>query len=73
MATSKKRINVTIDDETYTVLKGLSEGRGQSISSVSLSLIEHALEFQEDRHFSHVADERLAKKEKRISHRKAWE
>ena len=51
----------------------VSEGRGKSISSVSLSLIERALEFQEDWHFSHIADERLAKKEKRISHRKAWE
>ena len=73
MATTKKRINVTIDDGTYAVLKKLSEERGKSISSVSLSLIERALEFQEDRHFSRIAEERLAKKEKRISHRKAWE
>ncbi len=73
METNKKRINVTIDDETYRVLKKLSEGQGKSISSVSLGLIERGLEFQEDRHFSRIADQRLARKEKRIPHRQAWE
>ncbi len=73
MPTTKKRINVTIDDETYKVLEKLSKKRAKSISSVSLNLIEQALEFQEDLHFSRIADERLAKREKRISHRKVWE
>ena len=73
MPTAKKRINVTIDDETYKVLEKLSEKRAKSISSVSLNLIEQALEFQEDLHFSRIADERLIKREKRISHRKTWE
>jgi hypothetical protein len=36
-------------------------------------LIEEALEFQEDLYFSRVADERLAKKEKRIAHEKVWD
>ena len=73
MPTAKKRINVTIDDETYKALEQLSEKRAKSISSVSLNLIEQALELQEDLHFSRIADERLTKREKRISHRKAWE
>ncbi len=73
MPTAKKRINVTIDDETYKVLEKLSEKRAKSISRVSLNLIEQALEFQEDLHFSGIADERLTKREKRISHRKTWE
>ncbi len=73
MPTAKKRINVTIDDETYKVLEKLSEKRAKSISSVSLNLIEQALELQEDLHFSRIADERLIKREKRISHRKTWE
>ncbi len=73
MPTAKKRINVTIDDETYKVLEKLSKKRAKSISSVSLNLIEQALELQEDLHFSSIADERLTKREKRISHRKAWE
>ena len=72
MPTSKKRINVTIDDATYKALEKLSEKRAKSISSVSLNLIEQALELQEDLHFSRIADERLTEREKRISHRKVW-
>ena len=73
MPSAKKRINITINDETYKALEKLSEKRAKSISSVSLSLIEHALELHEDLHFSRIADERLAWEERRISHRKAWE
>ncbi len=73
MPSAKKRINITINDETYKALERLSEKRAKSISSVSLNLIEQALEFQEDLHFSRIADERLTKREKRISHRKTWE
>ena len=73
MPTAKKRINVTIDDATYKALKKLSEKRAKSISSVSLNLIEQDLELPEDLHFSRIADERLTKREKRISHLKVWE
>ncbi len=72
MPTAKKRINITIDDETYEALERLSDKRKQSISGVGLSLIEEALEYQEDLYYSRIADERLSKKEKRISHDKAW-
>ncbi len=72
MPTAKKRINITIDDETYEALERLSNKRKQSISGVGLSLIEQALEYQEDLYYSRIADERLSKKEKRISHDKAW-
>ena len=73
MPTAKKRINITLDDEVYSALVELSEKRAKSISSVSLSLIETALELQEDRYFSRIADERLERKEKRVSHSTAWE
>jgi predicted DNA-binding protein len=73
MPTAKKRINVTVSDEVYEALERLAIERDQPVASVGLSLIEQSLEFQEDIHFSRVADERLAKKQKRISHAKAWE
>ena len=73
MPTTTKRINITIDDQTYSALKKLSKRRSRSISSVSLSLIEQSLELLEDSHFSRIADERLVEKEKRIAHEKAWE
>ena len=73
MPTAKKRINITIGDETYEALERLSIKREQSVSGVGLSLIEQALEYQEDLYYSRVANERLSKKEKRISHDKAWD
>lgn len=72
MPTDKKRIHITVDDDTYAALDRLSAKRGQSVAGVGLSLIEQALEFQEDLHFSRIADERLKKKEKRVSHDSAW-
>ena len=72
MPTAKKRINISVDDRVYDALVRLSGKRAQSVAGVSLSLIEEALEFQEDLHFSRVADERLGNKQKRVSHDKAW-
>ncbi len=73
MPTAKKRINITIGDETYEALERLSIKREQSVSGMGLSLIEQALEYREDLYYSRVANERLSKKEKRISHDKAWD
>ena len=72
MPTAKKRINITVDDEVYEALERLSAQRNQPVAGVSLGLIEQALEYQEDVYFSRVADERLDRKQKRISHSKAW-
>jgi len=72
MPTAKKRINITVDDELYEALERLSAQRNQPVAGVSLSLIEQALEYQEDLHFSRLADDRLARKQKRVSHAKAW-
>lgn len=73
MPTAKKRINITIDDTLYRTLNRLSGEEKSSLSSVCLRLIEKALELQEDLYFSSEADKRLSRKEKRISHTKAWE
>jgi hypothetical protein len=51
----------------------LAEEREESISRTSLRLIEEALEYQEDRHFSKVADTRLKKKQRRVPHDEAWD
>ena len=72
MPTSKKRINITVDREVYEALERLSAERNQPVAGVSLSLIEQALEYQEDVYFSRVADERLNQKQKRVPHSKAW-
>lgn len=73
MPTTKRRINITVDDDVYKALERLSGKRNQSVAGVGLSLIEEALAYQEDLHFSRVADDRLAKKQNRIPHDKAWD
>lgn len=73
MPTAKKRINITVDDDVYKALERLSGKRNQSVAGVGLSLIEEALDYQEDLYFSRVADERLAKKERRVGYEQAWD
>ena len=73
MPTAKKRIHITVDDDTYDALNQLSGKRGDSVAGIGLTLIEQALEFQEDLHFARIADLRLAKKGRRIPHDKAWD
>ncbi len=72
MPTAKKRINLTLENELYRSLERLSKKEHKSLSSVSLRLIEKAIELEEDLYFSTEADKRLEKKEKRISHSDAW-
>jgi len=73
MPTTKRRINITVNDDVYKALERLSDQRDESVAGVGLSLIEEALEYQEDLHFSRIADDRIAKKQKRVSHDKAWD
>jgi len=73
MPTTKKRINITVDDDVYEALEHLAKKRDEPVAGVGLDLIEEALEYQEDLYFSRIADERLTKKERRIPHLKAWD
>ena len=73
MPTTKKRINITVDDELYKSLEKLSKKEKRTLSSVSLKLIEKAVELEEDLYFSREADKRISKREKRISHSKVWD
>lgn len=71
MATAKKRVNLTIDDELYEELELLKEIKQESsLANVILELAKEAMEINEDLYFAKIAEERL--KEKRISHDKVW-
>jgi predicted DNA-binding protein len=72
MVTRKKRINLVVGDEVLGHLEELAGKQGKSLASTSLALIEQALELLEDKHLSAEADERLTRKQKRVSHAKAW-
>ncbi|MEZ4845965.1 MAG: toxin-antitoxin system, antitoxin component [Bdellovibrionota bacterium] len=71
MATNKKRINITVDDELLETLMLIKKMRqAPSLSAVVIDLTEEAIELQEDLYFSKIADERM--KEKSIPHDKFW-
>jgi hypothetical protein len=71
MATLKKRVNLTIENDLYDDFEAIKELRNEkSLSSVILDLAKEALEINEDLYFSKIAKERL--NEKRISHEKVW-
>ena len=74
MPTSKRRIQIPISDEVLKQLEVLAKKRGLSLSSLSHTLIEEALEMQEDIYFSKVSEEALANSEEKdyISHEDAW-
>ncbi|GAB4419559.1 MAG: hypothetical protein OHK0056_29730 [Bacteriovoracaceae bacterium] len=71
MATAKKRVNLTIDDDLYEELELLKEIKKESsLANVILELAKEAMEINEDLYFAKIAEERLG--EKRISHDKVW-
>lgn len=71
MSSHNKRINLTVDEDTYLALAASFDQCHQKISKISLDLIHQGLEIQEDLYFSKISDERLSKKQKSIPHNKA--
>ena len=72
MPTVKQRINITLEDDLFLVLKRMADKAKQSLSSISIEMIKKSLEREEDIYFSEIADRRLDQKQKRIAHSKAW-
>ena len=69
---SKKRIYLTIDNETYESLKTLSTKMDQKLSCFSSNIFQRAIEDEaEDVYFSEISDKRLSQKHKRIPSKKA--
>ena len=73
MPTAKQRINITLEDKLFLVLKMIADKAKQSLSSISVEMIKKSLEREEDMYFSEIADRRLGRqRQKRITHSKAW-
>lgn len=72
MATKNPRINITISNENLEQIKILVKKRKLSASKVIKSLIDDALELQEDLYFSKLADIRERETKKWVSHEDAW-
>ena len=72
MPTSKKRINVTLSDELDHFLGVLAKQDDVPKATKAVKLIEIALELEEDRVLSKIAEERDTKDAKYVSHEEAW-
>jgi predicted DNA-binding protein len=72
MATLKKRLNITLPKEARVYLKKLAMVDQVPEATKAAELLQMALEIQEDAYFSTVADERLKKSKKSISHKEFW-
>lgn len=71
MPTTKKRINLSVDDSLYSELEELQHLRGApSLSSIVIELTREALELQEDLYFAKIAEER--ENEKELTHEEIW-
>ncbi|OIO59596.1 MAG: hypothetical protein COZ46_06960 [Verrucomicrobia bacterium CG_4_10_14_3_um_filter_43_23] len=72
MATTKPRLNITLEKEVEKELSLLAKRRSQSVSSLAKELIMESLERREDFWLSRVAKERSATSKKRLSHKDVW-
>ncbi|WP_316353242.1 hypothetical protein [Candidatus Trichorickettsia mobilis] len=67
-----QRINVTLSEETICVLSYLAKRKHKSIAGLTKELIEQALELQEDKALSRIANELDIEGVKTYSHEEAW-
>ncbi|MBM3231495.1 hypothetical protein FJZ28_04180 [Candidatus Peregrinibacteria bacterium] len=71
MPTKKKRLNITLPEETHVYLQRLALRDHMPEATKAAQLLQVALEIEEDAFFAAVADKR-AKKRKLLSHDAFW-
>lgn len=72
MATSKKRINISLSDDVDQALKKLAARDNVPQATAAVHLIKVALEIDEDEVWNALAEERDTKDAKFVSHKDAW-
>lgn len=74
MTTSKKRINITLPDDVDEFLTILAKRDKVPKATKVITLLQAALEFEEDMILSRIADERVesSKGQKFLSHEEFW-
>ena len=72
MVTTKHRINISISKNTKRFLTGLARRDEMPVATKAERLLEMALEIEEDRFLSKLAQERDVKSAKLVSHKQAW-
>jgi len=72
MPTSKKRLNITLPKHLAIFLQQISLRDDVPQATKAIELIEKALEIEEDRYFSHRAEQRDTANATFVSHEEAW-
>ena len=72
MATSKKRINISLPKDLEEVLTVLAERDDVPQATKAVQLLRLAVEIDEDEVFGRIAEARDTKESKFIPHNKAW-
>ena len=72
MPTLKHRINLTVPDHLDRVLQQLAARDALSVATKTLSLLQRAIEMEEDDALFAIAEERERKPARFVSHKKAW-
>ena len=72
MATKSPRINVTLDKHLVSDLKRIARKKDKSVSNLVQEFILEALDREEDRILSCLADGRDHEKNDLVSHEDAW-
>lgn len=72
MPTKHPRVNITLEPEQLGLIASMVQKRGQSVSAVARDLMLEALELQEDRHFSALAETREKRTKRWMPHDAAW-
>ena len=73
MPTDKPRIQVSLDPGDHEIVSMLAKQRNLSQSAVVRSLVEDALELQEDLYFANIAQEREKKGKSPIAFDDIWD
>lgn len=74
MATTKPRINITVDKYIESALKTTAKRDGVPVATKAVELIAIGLELEEDIALAHLADERAATPEEDyIPHAQVWQ
>lgn len=73
MATTKQRINISVSKSTAQALARLAKRDQEPVATKAGALLEFALELEEDRMLSAIADERLKNyRGPWLSHEEVW-
>lgn len=72
MATTKQRINISVDKETAAFLTSVAKHYKVPVATKASELLRLALEIEEDVAFAAVAEERMKYKGKFLSHKEVW-